>query len=88
MLFKVFYIWFYFLFAVNAQYIDCSYVVNLWKLWGKQTDANPTSNNECCKKIPGVGCLGGNVVSINWASQSLTGTIPDYIGNLIKVETL
>ena len=66
---------------------------------------SPTHGTACCKYllsalgallstqtngIPGVYCaLNGDVVAINWASQSLTGAIPpETIGNLINLDYL
>jgi hypothetical protein len=85
MLVNEFYILFYFLLAVQAQ--DCTNVVDLWTSLGKTTTVSRTSQKGCCSMY-GVSCNGANVIGINWASQSLTGPIPDYIGNLIKVKTL
>jgi hypothetical protein len=85
MVINVFYIWFFFLLTVKAQ--DCSIVVDLWKFWGRKTTVSETSKNGCCS-MDGVFCSKGSVTAIYWSSQSLTGAIPHYVGNLAKLRVL
>jgi hypothetical protein len=77
---------------------DCAIVVDLWKHWGKNTTVDRNSPTACCFSldgkvqltgIEGVGCTSdGNVTYVFWYSQSLSGSIPDYIGNLTNIREL
>jgi hypothetical protein len=83
---------------------DCAIVVDLWKHWGKTTTANRTLEFACCTSmphginasrsfissdIPNVSCHSdGKVEEIQWRGQSLSGSIPDSIGNLKNLKDL
>jgi len=77
---------------------DCTIIVDLWTNWGKNTTVDRTHPTACCKyfdsyiqspNIEGVFCTSdGNVTAIQWQSLSLSGPIPDSIGNLTSLEFL
>jgi hypothetical protein len=77
---------------------DCAIVVDLWTHWGKTTTVDRNSPTACCFRlgetyqptgIEGVTCLSDGIVTqINWYSKSLSGSIPDSIGNLKNLERL
>jgi hypothetical protein len=77
---------------------DCAIVVDLWTNWGKNTTVDRNSPTACCFRlgetkqltgIEGVTCLSDGIVTqIDWYSKSLSGSIPDSIGNLKNLEYL
>jgi hypothetical protein len=82
---------------------DCEIVVDIWKNHFKQsTLVVETDPFYCCKFIDdefqpssginGVHCIthGGaaNVTRLFWSSQSLSGSIPDSIGDLVNLQKL
>jgi hypothetical protein len=77
---------------------DCATVIDLWTHWGQTTTVDRNSPTACCSilearvqrtGIEGVTCLSdGSVTHISWYSQSLSGSIPDSIGNLKNLEGL
>ena len=77
---------------------DCTIIVDLWTNWGKNTTVDRNNATACCKyfdsyiqspNIEGVFCTSdGNVTAILWGYQSLSGTIPDSIGNLVNLGQL
>jgi hypothetical protein len=77
---------------------DCATVIDLWTHWGQTTTVDRNSPTACCFRlgnarqptgIEGVTCLSDGIVTqINWYSRSLSGSIPDYIGNLKNLEWL
>jgi hypothetical protein len=77
---------------------DCAIVVDLWTHWGKTTTVDRNSPTACCFRlgetyqrtgIREVRCtLDGSVTGIGWYSQSLSGSIPDSIGNLKNLKSL
>lgn len=42
---------------------------------------------DCCKMY-GVRCRNGDVTSINWINQALTGSIPSEIRHLVNLQSL
>jgi hypothetical protein len=82
---------------------DCEIVVDIWKNhFNKDTDVDPSNPFGCCKLIDnefqsssginGVYCKShegtANVTHIFWGSQSLSGSIPASIGDLVNLEIL
>jgi hypothetical protein len=74
---------------------DCAVVIDLWTHFGKTTTLDRNNATGCCSTsdtkpdIPHVVCNPfGKVSRIGWDNQSLTGSIPDYIGNLKSLEFL
>ena len=73
---------------------DCEIVYDLWTQFGKTTTVDRNNETACCywlgvevqrqpTVIPEVYCTpDGNVTRILWRSRSLSGYIPDSIGNL------
>ena len=66
---------------------QCCWVVRIWQLMGKSTSVSSTSSTACCS-MSGLTCSGSIVYSIDWELQSLSGSIPPEIGNLVNLETL
>jgi hypothetical protein len=71
---------------------DCAIVIKLWKHWGQTTKVQTRSvirNWPCCGGITGLECtLDGSVTGIRWDDLSLSGSIPDSIGNLENLKWL
>jgi hypothetical protein len=77
---------------------DCSTVYDLWTNWGKATAVDRNSQTACCRflgntqqltGIEGVKCTSdGNVTWVLWSSKSLSGSIPESIGNLKNLRLL
>ena len=66
---------------------DCETVVSLWTSFGKTTTVDPNDPTACCS-MEGVICDGEKVTYIDWTFQSLSGSIPTDIGNLVNLEYL
>jgi hypothetical protein len=77
---------------------DCATVYDLWRIWGKPTAIDRNDLTACCGNIgsttqfsgvPGVVCnADGEVIKMDWSSQSLSGSIPPEIGNLVNLQKL
>jgi hypothetical protein len=78
---------------------DCATVYDIWTQHFKQpTTVDRDDPTACChllgysnqlSAIPGVECYyGGEVTRLFWSSLSLTGSIPETIGNLPNLEGL
>ena len=68
---------------------DCAIVFDLWKFWGKTLKGTVDhSDPTACCTMAGVTCDGPAVTDLNWSSQSLTGSIPHKIGNLMNLKFL
>ena len=68
---------------------DCAIVFDLWKFWGTTLEGTVDhSDPTACCTMAGVTCDGPAVTEINSSSESLTGSIPSEIGNLVNLKRL
>ena len=77
---------------------ECCWVVESWKKMEKTTSVSAANATACCSVvgsttqssgIPGVTCSStGIITQINWISQSLKGSIPTELGNLVNLREL
>jgi len=83
---------------------ECCWVKRSWQLMGETTSVSSTNATACCNYldlttqillttqtsgIPGVYCTStGNVTGIMWWSESLQGSIPADLSNLVNLQSL
>ena len=76
----------------------CCWVKRSWQLMGKTTSVSSTSATGCCyylgsttqtSGIPGIYCTSDGIVTeIRWNGQSLQGSIPAELSNLVNLTRL
>ena len=69
--------------SITAQ-TDCDLVRIIYQKMGGNINNIP---EDCCKKN-GVICANGHVTGLYWSKQSLVGSIPPELANLINLEDL
>jgi Leucine-rich repeat (LRR) protein len=73
----------------GADSDNCCFVVEMWKLFGYQTDINQDDPYGCCfGDIPGIRCFRNKVISVNWDSRSLSGDFPIHMSRLTYLRSL
>jgi hypothetical protein len=63
---------------------DCDWLRLIYHRMGGDVNSVP---RDCCR-MDGVRCTDGDVTSIYWEDQGLTGSLPEELGNLVNLRQL
>ena len=76
--------------SVTACTQGCQILSVIWDaMSGTSTRTISSSGTDCCAQGSyGIGCLGGEVTSLDWDSQGLIGTIPTALSYLSSLKVL